>query len=72
MISNKKIKCSILAIRPVLFYLLEKKLANNSTLTISDAVIGLLRVCVESALQILKIIEILRSHKLVGIFAINI
>jgi hypothetical protein len=35
-------------------------------LILSDAVIGLLRVCVESALQVLKIIEGLRLHNLIG------
>ncbi|RDW67041.1 hypothetical protein BP5796_09790 [Coleophoma crateriformis] len=61
-------QCSILAIRPVLFYLFEAKVrSGNTTLTLSDAVIGLLRVCVESALQVLKIIDTLHSHKLVDL-----
>ncbi|PBP24834.1 hypothetical protein BUE80_DR004218 [Diplocarpon rosae] len=60
-------QCTILTIRPVLFFLLETKLASrNVSLKLSDAVIGLLRVCVESALQVLRIVEGLRAHNLVG------
>jgi len=53
----------------VLFFLLETKLASrNLPMKLSDAVIGLLRVCVESALQVLKTIDGLRAHNLVGKF----
>lgn len=62
-------QCTILTIRPVLFFLLETKLASrNVPLKLSDAVIGLLRVCVESALQVLKTVEGLRVHNLVDMF----
>ncbi|CAL3966147.1 unnamed protein product [Diplocarpon coronariae] len=62
-------QCTILTIRPVIFFLLETKLANsNVPLKLSDAVIGLLRVCVESALQVLRIVEGLRAHNLVDLF----
>ncbi|KAK2628739.1 hypothetical protein QTJ16_001842 [Diplocarpon rosae] len=62
-------QCTILTIRPVLFFLLETKLAScNVPLKLSDAVIGLLRVCVESALQVLRIVEGLRAHNLVDLF----
>ncbi|KAK0101163.1 hypothetical protein ONS95_012857 [Cadophora gregata] len=62
-------QCTILTIRPVLFFLLETKLASRRTpLKLSDAVIGLLRVCVESALQVLKTVEGLRAHNLVDLF----
>ncbi|KAG4440570.1 hypothetical protein IFR05_003937 [Cadophora sp. M221] len=61
--------CTILTIRPVLFFLLETKLSSRSApLKLSDAVIGLLRVCVESALQVLKTVEGLRAHNLVDLF----
>ncbi|KAL3417228.1 hypothetical protein PVAG01_11228 [Phlyctema vagabunda] len=61
-------QCSILAIRPVLFFLFETKIrSRNNVLLLSDAVIGLLRVCIESSLQILKIVETLRLHKLVDL-----
>lgn len=60
-------QCTILTVRPILFFLLETKLATVSVpLVLSDAVIALLRVCVESALQVLKIIEGLRLHNLLG------
>ncbi|KAH7310012.1 fungal-specific transcription factor domain-containing protein [Rhexocercosporidium sp. MPI-PUGE-AT-0058] len=62
-------QCTILTIRPVLFFLLETKLSSgNAPLKLSDAVIGLLRVCVESALQVLKTVEGLRAHNLVDLF----
>jgi hypothetical protein len=62
-----KTQCTILTVRPILFFLLETKLAMGPVpLILSDAVIGLLRVCVESALQVLKIIEGLRLHNLIG------
>ncbi|PVH75748.1 hypothetical protein DL98DRAFT_592883 [Cadophora sp. DSE1049] len=62
-------QCTILTIRPVLFFLLETKLASRHVpLKLSDAVIGLLRVCVESALQVLKTIEGLRVHNVVDLF----
>jgi hypothetical protein len=55
-----------LAIRPVLFSLLENKLARNATPNLSEAVIALLRVCVESAIKALKIINALKSETLLG------
>ncbi|RDW77513.1 hypothetical protein BP6252_05566 [Coleophoma cylindrospora] len=58
-------QCSILAIRPILFFLLEKKLQNpKDDLVLSDAVVGLLRVCIESAFQVLNILKTLRSQRL--------
>ncbi|KAH6715061.1 fungal-specific transcription factor domain-containing protein [Leptodontidium sp. MPI-SDFR-AT-0119] len=60
-------QCTILTIRPVLFFLLETKLnSRTSPLKLSDAVIGLLRVGIESALQVLKTVEGLRAHNLVA------
>ncbi|KAL2830427.1 fungal-specific transcription factor domain-containing protein [Aspergillus pseudoustus] len=60
---------TILAIRPITYFLLEKKLSDErSTLQLSDAVIGLLRVCTESARKILTIIESLRRRKLLDMF----
>ncbi|RDW61367.1 hypothetical protein BP5796_11259 [Coleophoma crateriformis] len=58
-------QCSILAIRPILYFLLEKKLQNpKDDLDLSDAVVGLLRVCIESAFQVLNILKSLRSQRL--------
>ncbi|KAL3454096.1 fungal-specific transcription factor domain-containing protein [Aspergillus insuetus] len=58
---------TILAIRPITYFLLERKLSDErSTLQLSEAVIGLLRVCIESAQKILKIIESLRERKLLN------
>ncbi|KAJ5718839.1 uncharacterized protein N7483_009921 [Penicillium malachiteum] len=60
-------QCSILAIRPVIYFLLKANLADqNSTLRLSGAVIGLVRICAESAIRILTIIESLRIHKLLN------
>jgi hypothetical protein len=58
---------TILAIRPITYFLLEKKLSDErSTLQLSEAVIGLLRVSIESAQKILKIIESLRQRRLLS------
>ncbi|KAJ0422044.1 hypothetical protein BJY00DRAFT_311445 [Aspergillus carlsbadensis] len=58
---------TILAIRPITYFLLEKRLSDErSSLQLSEAVIGLLRVCIESAQKILTIIESLRERKLLN------
>ena len=59
-------QCIILAIRPVLLCLLENKLQSSTTSPLSDAVVALLRVCVESAVQVLKIVQALKTQTLVG------
>jgi len=65
-ISAKSLKCIILAIRPVLLCLFESKLQNNTTSPLSDAVVALLRVCVESAVHVLKIVQVLKEQTLIG------
>lgn len=69
-ISNSKLtpeQAIILAIRPVLYFLLEKLLASkDQSVTISSAVHGLLRVCIESGLQTLQIAGTLWIHKIFG------
>ena len=56
----------IFAVRPVLFSLVEKRLATSVNLEFSAAVKSLLRMAVESAISSLKILDSLRSRHLLG------
>lgn len=60
------LKCIILAIRPVLLCLLENKLKSSTASPVSDAVVALLRVCVESSVQVLQIVQALKNQTIVG------
>lgn len=59
-------QCIILAVRPVLFSLLSLKLSSSRPLRLSDPINALLRMCVESAFNILKIMFALKSQNLSG------
>lgn len=59
-------QCIILAVRPVLFSLLSLKLSSRRPLQLSDPINALLRMCVESAFNILKIIFALKTQNLSG------
>lgn len=61
-------QCIIVAIRPLLLCLLENKLKSKHALSLSDAVVSLLKVCVESAVQVIKIIQTLKNQTLIDLF----
>ncbi|KAL1303722.1 hypothetical protein AAFC00_007069 [Neodothiora populina] len=61
-------QCIILAVRPVLYSLLSLKLNSSRPLQLPDTINALLRMCVESAFNVLKIIFALKSQNLSDMF----
>ncbi len=69
-------QCVILTVRPVLFSLLKPLLASNAPIPdgrhSSSPFESMLKMCIESAVQILKIMSILKQQMMCGVFVSSV
>lgn len=59
--------CTVMTIRPVLFFIFEQKVGHGHNSKVSDAVRHLLGLCTEAALNIQAIIHQLSEHKMIDL-----
>ena len=60
------LQCTIMTIRPVLFFIFEQKVGHGQNSNVSDASRHLLNLCTEAALNIQEIIHELSEHNIIG------